>query len=144
MSKADWLRQKYIDEASLQFRTVWDLYLKFYTVFLTFNITALGLTIQFVKGSDQRLVLVLAFILQNVVASITAARISVFSVDCSKRMAEVAAEYIKSEGAGLPDDLKKPTIPGDLGRWGGLGNLLGHLLLIASWIAALFVNQPSP
>jgi len=37
----DWLGKKLLDETSLAYRTVWDLYLRFYTVYLTFSVVAL-------------------------------------------------------------------------------------------------------
>jgi hypothetical protein len=59
-----WLEHKYFDEVSLQFRTVWDLYIKFYTVFLTVQIAGLGAIVQYVAQSN-RILIVLAFILNN-------------------------------------------------------------------------------
>ena len=38
-----WLIKRRHEDLSQTFRTSWDLYIKFYTVFLTFSIAALGL-----------------------------------------------------------------------------------------------------
>jgi hypothetical protein len=41
----DWLLKRRHEDVSTTFRTGWDLYIKFYTVFLTFSMAAFGLAL---------------------------------------------------------------------------------------------------
>jgi hypothetical protein len=137
----DWLRKKQFDEVSLQFRSTWDMYLKFYTVFLTFNITALGLTIQYVHGVN-RAPIVIAFLLQNVNALITGMRIGQFSRDMSHRLSKICNDIMQKEGNHSEDSsfLTDSAIPGELGYWGGIANAMGHGLLIACWLSVFLLS----
>jgi len=140
----DWLRKKQFDEVSQQFRTTWDMYLKFYTVFLTFNISALGLTIQYMAGAD-RLPIVVAFLLQNINSLVTAVRIGHFSRHMAARLNCICSDFLRLEGSGNDSrDLRFLTdsaIPGELGYWGGIANAMGHGLLIACWVSVLFLPK---
>lgn len=143
-SGLEWLRRRLFDETSQQFRTTWTIYISFYTVFLTFNITALGLTIQYVVTSN-RWPIVIAFVLQNINSMVTALRISKFSLHSSERMSSLARELADASNGTTTLEvapikcLSDEPIPGRLGYWAGQANAIGHLLLVGCWIAALFI-----
>jgi hypothetical protein len=139
-----WMAKKYFDECSLQFRSIWDLYLKFYVTFLTVNGAALALTVQYVTGSKAKAVIAITFIFQNVLAAGTAVAISKYSSDVAKR-AQGLAELVgvsdhKSDPVALPAILHTSPIPGHIGRWGGIANLLGHVLFVVLWLVVIFVD----
>ncbi len=96
-SNKSWLAKKYFDEVSLQFRTVWDLYIKFYTIFLTFNIAGIAATVQYIS-QDGRHVVVAAFVTQNLVALITALQIAYYSKSSALRSVELADVINKGDG----------------------------------------------
>jgi hypothetical protein len=143
-----WMAKKYFDECSLQFRNLWDLYLRFYVTFLTVNGTALALTVQYVSSSKAKAVIAITFILQNVLAAGTAATISRYSSDVAKRaqgLAELAAASDPKSGSViLPALLRASPIPGHIGRWGGIANLLGHALFVALWLVVIIVDFYPP
>lgn len=138
----DWLVKKLIEENSLAFRTVWDLYLKFYTVFLTFSITALALTVQYVKHQNQRLPIVLVFVFQNLISAGTAYGVARFSYVSGKRFEAVCRQHLRqlTLSDAEADQLKalcESPMPGWLGVYGGVANMASHVSLIACWIAVL-------
>ena len=82
---ASWLARKYFDEISLQFRTAWDIYIKWYTVFLTANVLALAGAVQYVEP-DNRLIVAITFCIQNVLALLTAVYMALFSRRTAERI----------------------------------------------------------
>jgi hypothetical protein len=143
-----WLAKKYFDECSLQFRTVWDLYLKFYVVFLTVNATALGLTVQYVELRESRAVIAAAFVMQNIFAAVTAFMVSRFSAKVAVRAQDLAAFAVanveQSPTMQLPLLLAESPIPGQLGKWGAMANLLGHAVFCALWLLVIILKFPKP
>jgi len=76
--------------SKLQYRTVWDLYIKFYTVYLTFNAAAFGLTVQYVTNPNARSIVCVLFILQNLISGTTAYKIAQFSLNIKRHSEELA------------------------------------------------------
>ncbi len=130
------LARKYFDEHSLQFRAVWELYLSFYVAFITLNGAALGLTVQYVKAPRAKGIIAITFILQNALAAGTAIMISRYSDLAARRTQELGELTMGDVGAdapSLPPALRESPIPGHIGRWGGIANLLGHILFAILW-----------
>ena len=90
---ADWLFQKLIDENAVAYRTVWYLYLKFYTVFKTVNIAALAFTVEYVS-QNARLPIVIAFAGQNIISGVTAFQVSEFSARSARQFKRTCGRYI--------------------------------------------------
>jgi len=139
-SNTDWLAKKHFDELSLQLRSVWDLYLKFYTVFLTFNILALAAVVQHI-ARDNRTIIVVALVLQNLLSGITAVCIGCFSKDSARRLEDVTLYLLREapENSQRPPFSNHSPIPGRLGFWSGVANAVSHLTLIGCWIAVLLM-----
>jgi hypothetical protein len=139
-----WLTKKYFDEWSLQFRTTWDLYLKFYVIFLSINITALGLTVQSVHSIRAKAVIAIVFIVQNALAGSTAVMIAIYSSKAASRAQDLAvfalANATSPAPVPLPAVFGESPIPGSLGRWGGFANLCGHIVFGLLWVLVIFVN----
>ena len=127
----------YVGEKSRAFRTAWELYMKFHTVFLTVNLAALGATIQYVKQPNERLPIIVAFALQNLLFCVTSFGMGMYSrsfvAQHEKLLGKIADE------AGLSDS-KGETIPPWLALWSGCSNGLGGLLLIGCWVACYFIT----
>jgi hypothetical protein len=137
----DWIIKKLIEENCVSFRNVWDMYLKFYTVFLTFNLTSLGLTIQYV-ARENRWPIIVALILQNAASAGTAIGVGEYSTKCAKRFQTLCGVYQAHTGAPVSAELEAlfgSTLPGRLGRYGGWANFAGHLTLIMCWTFAFFI-----
>ena len=135
-----WLATKYFDEVSLQYRTIWDLYIKWYTVFLTANVLGLGATVQYVH-SGKRTWIVVAFVVQNMLAASTAVAIALYSRSSARRMTELAS-LIVSFGPpheSLSPELRKSPFAEDLAFFAGLANALGNISLSVCWIAVIHV-----
>ena len=98
-SEETWLGRKLLDDIATAYGTVWDLYLRFYTLFLTFSIGALGLTVQYVKREDRK-VIVWVFAIQNVLCAITALKIADFSA-VSMEMDAVRQEAIAANNQSI-------------------------------------------
>jgi hypothetical protein len=134
-----WLAKKTYDELSLQFRTVWDIYIKWYTVFLSVNVLALGAVVQYVH-QENRWIIVLSFVIQNVLGLGTAVMIARFSAATASRIETVIRCIVSPEIVdGVPRELRDSPIPGKLGAWSGYANAIGNAALIAGWIALPFI-----
>src|SRR5437763_1601629 len=96
-SNKEWMTRKLFDEHSLQFRTVWDMYLKFYTVMLTINVAALALTVEKVQDRSHRIPIMLAFVSQHILSFITAVRVAAYSRDVAGKAREVAQFLLRDE-----------------------------------------------
>ena len=134
-----WLVKKYFDEISLAWRTAWDLYLKFYTIFLTFNGTALGLTMKYIHDCRPRIVICIFFMAQNVISAVTAVKVAQFSKEYERRFQDVAKLAARLSNSKLPSELSRPPVPGDLGSWGGTGNTISHIIFVVLWFAVIFI-----
>jgi len=137
-----WLKRRLFDENVKSFFSAWDLYLKFYTVFFTVNVAGIGLLVQHVP-QDRRLIIVLTFIGQNILAGGTAYHLTGFGHAVDDRLRALAtalsADAAKGEDL-LP--LEKSPLPEMVARYGAWANVVGHVLLSASWFATLFVSGP--
>jgi hypothetical protein len=118
----DWVTRKLFEEHSLQFRTVWDLYVKYNTVLLTVNVAALALAVQYVDKGN-RIPIILAFVLQHVVSTFTAVMVARYSKTTSERAKEIA-DLLLQEGELLSEQFgegssekcrkvtrRRPTLP---------------------------------
>jgi hypothetical protein len=139
MDQTAWLAQRLLEDNATAYHAVWDLYLQFYTVFLTFSIAALALTVQYVSKSH-RPVIVWAFVAQNLISGVTAVLIARFSEDSASRYERLAAVYASRDpnlNSTEALNLAVSPIPGVLGEWGGYANAASHGLLIVCWLSLL-------
>ena len=97
---------------------VWDIYIKFHTVWMSVNVVALGLQVQYVATVGGRIVLLIAFVLQNLLALWTSINI---------------ASYTKA----MTGDLKADSLKrfGKLGKNGAIANGAVYVILTALWLA---------
>lgn len=138
-----WILRKNLEETSLNFRTVWDLYLKFYTVFLTFNIVAMawlfGDKAKVPKGWPLYF-MVAVFATQCVLTGITSWLVAEYSGKTQKIL-EKAKEQLLLHAQEIVD----PSIecggglPIGLGQWGGWANCLSSFLLMIAWIGLAII-----
>lgn len=136
-SNLEWLSKAQYEERNQNYRTVWDLYLKFYTVFLTMNIVGLGVVVQHVKSIEPRWWIVAAFTVQNLLSAGTAFWISRFCTDASNEVERLSSAILSGSDA-VEDELRKllksSPLPAWLGVYAAWANLISHFALISLWI----------
>jgi hypothetical protein len=129
-----WVLQKQYEEYLQQFKTAWDLYLKFYTVFLVFNLTAFSFTAEKVSA-DNRLPIVIIFVFQNICSAGTALHMSFLGRTTIKRLNPIS-DAILSNSSEKDIALKPPVLTG-IAFWAGFANTLSHIGYICCWIFIL-------
>lgn len=131
-----WLIKRRHEDLSQTFRTSWDLYIKFYTVFLTFSITALGwlLTQKEPSPLTARSVATIAtvFIVQTILTAITSAAMAVYS----KRVA-ASQQHLEAGLPGAPLKVKT-AVPVQLTLWAGLANCAAMIGMTIVWMRVGF------
>lgn len=137
-----------VSELSIEFRTSWDLYIKFYTAFLVFNITGLGLVAEKVKSRNAQFLIAAAFVLQNVLSACTAAQMANYSRSAAERVQSIlvvaidhAAKSTNFNQAAVQHLKKESPFPGELGFYAGWANGVSHVFMILAWIAVLAVKS---
>ena len=140
------LLEKQYTELGVNFRTVWDYYLKFYIAFMALNFTALGLLIQYIDR-DKRLWIVVSFGVQNILSAISALAVGAYGRRVAHQQQAIinACRERPEDGASsTPDELPFQTpVPAKLASWGASANAVSQLLFLLCWIAAA-VLVPSP
>jgi hypothetical protein len=134
--KALWILKARHEELGSMFRTVWDNYIKFYTVFLTFSLGAMSwlVTQQDKYPMPRRVhrVIAMALILQSLLTAITSASIAMYSRTVTSEQLSTE-DSILGSGPRAPIILT-PSIPGTLGMWAGVANCIAMIGMIAVWI----------
>ncbi len=142
-ASADWLLKRRHEDLSLTFRTAWDLYIKFYTVFLTVSITALIFVAggsQFLKAPQGNppgggktytaLIIVVVFSVQSAICAVTSVLMGLYSKKASKDQASIESRLV-STGVEVPG--AGSTIPVGLAQWAGFANAVVMCGLIVIW-----------
>lgn len=127
---SQWQARQHYQESCTTYRTVWDIYMKFYTVFLTTNVVGVGLVVQHVE-TRHRWPIVLAFLIQNLASSVTAFQIAIYSRGESESLSRLARAMTKE---GAVDSQSTSPLPGLLASKAAIVNLVSHLALCLCWI----------
>lgn len=131
----DWLLKQRIEELGTTFRAVWDYYIKFYTVFLTFSLGAMSwLIAQKDSPAIQRNHRMIAgvFIFQTLLVAGTSLGVAIYSRQTGDKL-EMLQQTLLA-GALLPAALKKANpVPRSLATWSGLANALAMLGMVLEW-----------
>jgi hypothetical protein len=128
---------KRFEEVNVNFRTTWDLYLKFYTVFLTFDIAAFA----WVYGKDfnpqHRWPVSVAFIFQKVLVAITSGSIARYSKTVMAKILGILnqlADLANQRGESIDRArVLGVDLPTSIAIWGGLANCAGVSVLGVIW-----------
>ena len=115
------------------FRTAWDIYIKFYTVFLTFSLAAMSWLIEHkISNPHSDKIIAGVFIGQSLLVSITSGAMGFYSYKVGKQLSGV--EMTLLAGIHLPPALKRAqTIPAGLGLWGGSANAFAMIGMSMVW-----------
>lgn len=140
-----WVLSSNYTELNIHFRFVWETYIKYFTVFLTFNVAALALTIRFIT-LEQRLLIVVIFAILNLITAVTGARVAEYSRSTSKRIEGVVDAILSLSGTRAEDKgaaLTKATspAPGTLAYYAGYANCVANIALAGGWVATLNIPK---
>src|ERR1700678_4188575 len=86
---SEWLLKTRYAESQVNFRTIWDLYLKFYTVFLTVNVGALAWVYNNSTHITSRWPVSIAFIIQCLLAATTSGIMALQSKQTALRITSI-------------------------------------------------------
>jgi hypothetical protein len=131
----DWLLKQRIESMATTFRSVWDLYIKFYTVFLTFSLGAMGWLIEHRETQSMEHnhnVIAIVFIGQSLLTCITSIGVSVYSFQTSKTMVKMEKEIVSVKS--MPKSiLEAKPLPVALAIWSGSANAVAMLGMMWEW-----------
>jgi len=130
------LKARYAD-ISQNFRAVWDIYIKFYTVFLTFNIAALGLLIsnQFHSTEPLRFTICCVFCFLSLLLAATSIYVVSYSRRCANDHVDIEKLLSQSERAFIRH--KPGSLPVALATWSGWANVAVMLGMAVIWAVIL-------
>lgn len=139
-----WLLKRRHEEFSEMFRAAWDNYIKFYTVFLTFSLGAMGWLLA--QTGNQSLparvkhVIAIVFIAQSLLCSITSAGLGLYSHKVGADQARSEADILGSLVV-APVMRKVQSIPVALGIWAGCANAAAMLGMLFAWFYIGFLSS---
>jgi hypothetical protein len=135
-SPQEWILKRRHEDLSLTVRMCWDLYLRFYTVFLTFSVIGLGWVvmrpadIQMVPRAKQ--VIAIVFVIQTVLTAITSGAIAVYTVHVAHDQEQIEGLLTQSQVSARPT--VRSAVPAWLAQWGGWSNCAAMLAMAALWL----------
>lgn len=139
---ARWALYKQFEEVSQFFRTVWQLYLTFYTFSLTFNVATLAFVY---SGEIPRANLGwVTFALVGIDLLIMTSSLFVmdYTRGAARQLLAVSSDLTElARASGETLDAARcfrPALPTRLCLWSGAANVAGMLLLVAVWLALYF------
>ena len=135
----EWLLKKRLDELGPMFRACWDNYLKFYTVFLTFNLAAMAWLSQRNDGQmTHRRTIAGVFIGLTLLCSVTSASVALYTRKVSKDHLLLENALRGTERTYEP--LKAPSpFPTELAMYAGFANCLAMVGMAWVWVAIGFL-----
>ncbi len=141
-SPQEWILKRRHEDLGVTVRMCWDLYIKFYTVFLTFSVIRLGwvLTrpgdIQMLPRAKQ--VIAIVFVIQTLLTAITSAAIALYTVHVAQDQGHIEDLLTQSHPGTRPSI--KPAVPAFLAQLGGWSNRAAMLAMAALWLYVGFVR----
>lgn len=141
-----WLHRTFYLETLKVYSKVWDLYIKFYTVFLTSNVVGIGIALKYLPQCE-RLFIAIPFCLQNVITAFTSWSVARYSLETDDRLKDVARSLADAEtGVVFPDvAIKESPVARRLSARAGYANCFACALHIGVWVAVCLVpGLPGP
>jgi hypothetical protein len=141
-SPQEWILKRRHEDLGVTVRMCWDLYIKFYTVFLTFSVVGLGwvLTrpgdIQMLPRAKQ--VIAIVFVIQTILTAITSAALALYTVHVAHNQAHIE-DLLTQSHPGTRQSIK-PAVPELLAQLAGWSNCGAMLAMAALWIYVGFMR----
>jgi hypothetical protein len=127
------LRARYAD-ISNNFRAAWDIYIKFYTVFLTFSAAAMAFVIAQGSSLGHILTIKYLFAANSILLSLTSVFLTRYSSDAAERHTEIE---ISLSGPQSRLSGSKGSIPLGLAQWSGWANAVVMIGMAWIWMFGL-------
>jgi hypothetical protein len=124
------LRRRHV-ELGLNLRAAWDIYIRFYTVFLTFSLAALAWTFSSERTPAIRTV-AWAFIGQTVLTAITSMLVALHSRQVLRDQTRIEALLLEVEGTPIPTAPPHISVP--MALWAGGANCLAMTAMAVVWL----------
>jgi hypothetical protein len=139
IDRSVWLHRTYYQETLKVYARVWDLYIKFYTVFMTANILGLGFVTERIHA--HRWPVIAAFCIQNVLVIGTSVRVAIYSGQTEEKLARVATFLAgpNADPTSVKDVVAGSPVAGKLSKWAGYANCAASVCMIGCWIALNFI-----
>jgi hypothetical protein len=141
-SAQEWILKRRHEDLGVTVRMCWDLYIKFYTVFLTFSVIGLGwmLTrpgdIAVVPRAKQ--VIAIVFLIQTILTAMTSGGIALYTVHVAHDQEQIEQLLTQSHPGARPSI--RPAVPALLAQWGGWSNCAAMLAMAALWLYVGFIH----
>ena len=141
-SPQEWVLKRRDEDLGVTVRMCWDLYIKFYTLLLTFSVVGLGwiLTrpadVQMVPRAKQ--VVAIVFRSQTILTAITSAEIALYTVHMAHDQDHIEGLVTQSHPDGRPPI--RPAVPALLAQWGGWSNCAALLAMAGLWLYVGFIR----
>ena len=137
-----WLRKKRYEELNVNFRAVWDLYIKNHSVFLTFSVAAIGFAVKWIDTVSGTVTISIPLALLSLISSITSFKVAKSSQEISNDITVTARviwqEERPIESIEQDDHILNPPGPHMLSVYAGYANCIGDIILVLFWIALPF------
>ena len=141
-SPQEWILKRRHEDLGVTVRMCWDLYIKFYTVFLTFSVIGLGWILtrpaDIQTNPRGKQVIAIVFLIQTILTAITSAGIALYTVHVANDQDHIEGLLTQSHPGGRPS--VRPAVPSLLAQWGGWSNCAAMLAMAALWIYAGFIR----
>jgi hypothetical protein len=132
-----WLLKRRHEDTSTMFRTSWDIYIKFYTVFLTFSMAAMGLVLTRTPPKNVAHILAEVFIGESLLCAISSAFMAVYTRWVARDLRRLEKALLGSAPA--PGVIAETSaIPSGLASWAGWANAVGMVGLGCAWAYIAF------
>lgn len=130
-----WFVRAYYEQQFQHYRAAWELYIKFYTVFLGANVAALALVSEHLTG-NRRWPVVVAFVAGDVVAGVTSVLMRRFSRSVHADIQQLSRAVMNStdEAPAIVDVVIRPQLHSELTDFACISNALGSAALVACWL----------
>lgn len=141
-----WLLKHRLEELGTTFRTGWDIYIKFYTVFITFDLTAMAFVgslrwsttgpasvLSLPRSGTPIHVLSIVFIGQSLLTAMTSFGMSLYTRHAKRDYDALECALLGSAGRSAVLIETKP-LPTGLAQWSGVANAVAMLGIIVAWV----------
>jgi len=141
-SSQEWILKRRHEDLGVTVRMCWDLYIKFYAVFLTFSVVGLGWVLT--RPSDIQMaprakqVIAIVFLIQTILTALTSAAMAIYTVRVAHDQEHIEDLLTQSHGGARPSI--RPAIPALLGQLGGWSNCAAMLAIAALWLYVGFIR----
>jgi hypothetical protein len=125
------LRGRYA-ELGLNLRSAWDIYIRFYTVFLTFSIAALAWVFTYEKVTPALRMVAWTFFAQTAMTAVTSVLISLHSCRVRRAQEQIEVLLLAEEKSPLPNTPSPISVA--MATWAGGANGLAMAGMAVIWL----------